>query len=229
MATTHPRHAAGTGTIRATAVGGVLFFLFILGYAQLTTGSPSATDPGREVLVYLSDHQGDLQLAAVCIGFAMPAALVALGGLVRALRHADAPAARIAADVALAGGALAAAATVAGSVVLGAIATSAGDLTPGAAAVWWTLHLLGFGGTLLGLLLLVGATAVVSLQSDLFPRWFAFASAALAALSVVGAATVGYDAAGIQIVAGLAVLLDSVWILVVSLYLWRDPTRALAQ
>jgi len=49
----------------------------------------------------------------------------------------------------------------------------------------------------------------------------------LALVSLVGACTIGYDADGIQAVAGIAILLDTAWILLVSIYLWRDPELAL--
>jgi len=49
----------------------------------------------------------------------------------------------------------------------------------------------------------------------------------LARVSLVGACTIGYDADGIQAVAGIAILLDTAWILLVSIYLWRDPELAL--
>ena len=49
----------------------------------------------------------------------------------------------------------------------------------------------------------------------------------LALISVVGAFTIGYTTTGIQVVAGIAVLLDALWILAVSIYLWRDPALAL--
>lgn len=60
------------------------------------------------------------------------------------------------------------------------------------AHVWWTLHLMSLGATLLGLLLLIGTTAVIRLRTQLFPRWFAIASAALALLSIAGAFTIGF-------------------------------------
>jgi hypothetical protein len=88
---------------------------------------------------------------------------------------------------------------------------------------------MSIGATLLGLLLLIGATAVVSLESQLFGRWFAVASVVLALVSIVGAFTIGYATTGIQATAGIAVILDSVWILFVSFFLWRDPELALAR
>lgn len=48
----------------------------------------------------------------------------------------------------------------------------------------------------------------------------------LALASMIGAFTIGYDTAGIQVVAGIAIVLDSVWIFLVSIFLWRDTAVA---
>ncbi len=61
----------------------------------------------------------------------------------------------------------------------------------------------------------------------LFGRWFALAGIVLAVLSTIGACTIGYDSSGLQATAGIAVLLDSVWILLISFFLLRDPNLAL--
>jgi hypothetical protein len=127
---------------------------------------------------------------------------------------------------ALAGGVLAAASTAATALVQGTVALQINDLGPSGVRVWWTIYLLSTGATLLGLLVLVGAAAVVSMHGRPFARWFVVTSAVLALVSAVGACTIGYDSSGIQAVAGIAVLLDSVWMLLVSLFLWRDSVRA---
>jgi hypothetical protein len=122
---------------------------------------------------------------------------------------------------------LAAAGTVSGALILGTTATRIAEIGPASVRVWWTVFLMSFGATLLGLLLLVGATAIVSLETKLFPRWFAVASVVLALVSIVGAFTIGYPTIEIQVTAGIAAILDSVWILLVSLFLWRNPELAL--
>jgi hypothetical protein len=89
------------------------------------------------------------------------------------------------------------------------------------------MYLMSIGATLLGLLLAIGVTAIISLQQRLFARWFALASVGLALLSVAGASTIGYATTATYVLSGAAIVLDSVWIFVVSLFLWRDPTLAL--
>jgi len=53
------------------------------------------------------------------------------------------------------------------------------------------------------------------------------ASTVLALVSAAGVFTIGYTAAGIQVVAAIAAILDGVWILMVSIHFWRDPALAL--
>ena len=220
-------HIPGSTSVRISALGGAISFALILGFANLTSGSPSATDSTQKIFNYISAHDGRLQLAAVLYGLAMPAALLFVSGLFRALREAEGERAGLAV-AALAGGVLAAASTVTGALVLGVTATRIADIGPANARLWWTMYLMSFATTLLGLVLLIGATAVVSLESGLFARWFGVASVVLALISIVGAFAIGYaTTTGILATAVLALILGGVWILLVSLFLWRDPKIAL--
>ena len=219
-------HVPGSVSVRLAALGGAVFFALFVAFASLTSGTPNASDSARETFNYLSAHDGRLQLAAVLYGLAMPAALLFLSGLFRALREAEGGKAGLAVT-ALGGGVLAAASTVTGALILGVTATRIVDIGPADARLWWTMFQMSFGATLLGLLLAIGATAIVSLETKLFPRWFSLASVLLALLSIVGAFTIGYATTGIQDTAGIAVIVDSVWIFVVSFFLWRDPELAL--
>jgi hypothetical protein len=203
----------------------VEFFVLIVVFAALTGGAPAATDPGADVVDYVTTNQGRLQGAAVVAGFAMVAALWWVGGLSQALRRAGDGDPGLALT-ALAGGALAAAAMVTNALILGTVATDIEELGADGVGVWWTMSRLSFGAVLFGLLVVITATTWAAVQWHLFRPWFRWAGVALAIASAFGAATIGFDAAGIQVVAGIAILLDSVWILLVSLDLWRDPTLA---
>src|SRR5262245_61345766 len=101
-----PRRA--TTSLRLPALAGPFFFALMIVHAQLRTGAPSATDPAREVVSYFGRHQDELQLGAVALGLAMPAALVWLAGLVDLLRRVEGER-PIATLTALGGGILAAA------------------------------------------------------------------------------------------------------------------------
>jgi hypothetical protein len=196
-------------------------------FGVLLSNTPSITDSGKEVFDYFAKHNDRIQAAAVVIGLAMPAALLWLSGLFRALRKAEGKNS-VLAVAALGGGILTAATTTTVAVILGTLANRFNDLGPSGTRVWWTMYLLSVGATLLGFLLFIGATAIVCWQNHLFPRWFAFASVALAVASLVGSCTIGYAYIGILAVAGIAVILDGVWVLLVSRYLWRNPDLALS-
>ncbi|MGZ4172384.1 MAG: hypothetical protein ACXVRN_13565 [Solirubrobacteraceae bacterium] len=214
-----------TTSLRLPALAGAVFFALIIVYAELRSPAPAASDSAREVASYFARHHERLQLGAVALGFAMPAVLIWLTGLVQALRQVEGPS-RIASLTALGGGILAAASTVTGALVQGTTAIRFVDLGAGGTRTGWTMVLLSLGGTLLGLMLVIGATAAVSLRTQLFARWFTVASCVLVLLSLIGAFTIGYGSDAIQIIAGIAVLLDSVWILLVSVFMWRNPQRA---
>ena len=179
-----------TTSLRLPALAGAVFFALMVLYAQLRSPAPAATDPAREVARYFARHHDKLQLGAVALGLAMPAALIWLTGLVQALRQVEGPS-RIASLAALGGGILAAASTVTAALVQGTTAIRFGDLGVGGTRTGWTMVLLSLGGTLLGLMLVIGATAAVSLRTRLFARWFTVASGALALLSLIGAFTIG--------------------------------------
>jgi hypothetical protein len=156
---------------------------------------------------------------------AMPAALLFLSGLFRALRKAEGGASGLAV-AALSGGILAAASTLTGALFLGTAAARYVDLGPAGARVFSTMVLCSVGATLTGQMLMIGTTAAVCLQTHLFARWFALASVVPALASVVGAFAIGYDGTGIQVVAYIAGGLNAVWILLVSMFLWRRPELA---
>jgi hypothetical protein len=219
-------HGPGAMSVRLAALAGAIFFALMVVQANFRSGAPSATDSGEKIFRYVTAHADRLQLGAVLLGLAMSAAIVWLSGLFRVLRRAESgtPAVAVAA---LAGGVLAAASTVVSALIEGTMATRIDDLGPAGVRVWWTLFLLSIGATLLGLFVLIGATAIISLQTPLFGRWFDVASVVLALASLVGAFAIGYATTAIQIVAAVAIVLDGVWILLVSISMWRDPTLAL--
>jgi hypothetical protein len=221
-----PVRTPGAGSVRLAALAGVAFFALMVAWASTRGGAPSATDSGQKIYDYVADHDGRLQLGAALLSLAMSAALVWLSGLYRVLRRAEGgvPAFAVAA---LAGGVLAAASTVIGALIQGTLATRIDDLDPAGARVLWTMLLLSTGAMLVGLLVTIGVTAIVGLRTTLFRRWFAVAGVVLTLASLVGAFTIGYAATGIQVVAGLALLFDGVWMLLVSLFVWRDPELAL--
>jgi hypothetical protein len=194
--------------------------------SQFQGSRPSLDDSSQEIFTYIRDNQGDLQASAALFGLAMAAALFWAWGLFNALRKADNGNPGLAV-VAVAGGALAAAMTIMSSALLATTALRINDLDPADARISFTLYQLTQVGTNFGLAVLIGAAAIVSLRRGLFARWFTIASVILAIISLVGALGVAYAGDAIQIIGGIALILDVVWIVLVSVRLWRTPEIAI--
>lgn len=213
--------------MREAAIGGFVFFALVILHANLRNGAPSATAPARDVVDFVTDHQWRLQLGAVAIAFAMAAALVWLSGLVQVLRRVEGGTAGLS-TIALGGGIVAAAASVTTALVQATVAARIVDLGVDSVRPLWTMFLLSTGATLIGLLVVIGATAVASLEQHVFPTWFVVSTLLVLLVSIVGAGTIGFTTAWIQATAGVAVLFDAVWILLVSILLWRHPDAGLS-
>jgi len=74
--------------------------------------------------------------------------------------------------------------------------------------------------------LTVGATAAVSLRHGLFARWVGVVGVVLAAVSFAGSFGIAYSSvAGLV---GVPLSLDTLFILVVSVFMWRTPEVGVA-
>jgi hypothetical protein len=218
----------GNRSTRVSALAGLVFFALMMVHAGLRSGAPGSEDSGQRIYDHLVEHAGRYQLGAVALGLAMVAVLVSLPALFGTLRSAEGGS-YASGLVAVAGGVLAAASAVLMALIEGTLATRIEDIGPAGARTWWTMFLMGVGPVLIGLLVVIGATAAVSARRRTFGRWFTMVSFVLVAASLVGAFAIGYATVGVQVTAAIALLLDGVWILVVSLMLWRHPEMAHAE
>jgi hypothetical protein len=206
--------------LRVPAVAGAVCFALIVVHAQLRSGAPSATQPAQDVVAFISRHQERLQLSAVALAVAMPVAIVWISAVLDALRRIVGRTC-VGQRTAYAGGIVAASAGISTALVEGLLALRSSDLGAGATRALWTLFLTSTGAIALGLALLIAGTVAAARRTRLFSRWFTIASVGLAVLSLAGAVTIGYDSAAAQIVAGVAVVLAGVWMLLVSVSMWR--------
>ena len=188
--------------------------------------APSATESSQKIFSYLALHQGQLQASAVLAALAASAVLVWVSALFRAFRSVEGRTTGPAL-AAFGGGVLTAASTVTLALIGGTTATRLDDLGPAGARVFWTMIGLSRGAILVGLLVVIGATALVCLRTQPF-RWFAVPNAMVALFSGIGACTIGYTTPWIQAVAGWAIFIDGLWILLVgiSLSAWNRPDTA---
>lgn len=108
------------------------------------------------------------------------------------------------------------------------IACRIGELDPSLTRVLSTLEQFTQGGILFGLLVAIGLAGVVSLQTGLYGRWFALSSLVLAVVSLVGGSSLAYANHTSQTLGAIGLSLDSLWILVLSVLIYRKPALALS-
>ena len=215
-------------SVRLCALAGLAFFvLIVVGGPILQGGSPSATDSAAKIFHYISTHVGKLKASGAVFSFAMAAVLVWLAAHFSSLRKAEGGRSGFAV-AALAGGILATAAQVINSAVVAVMALRIHDLGPSGAHFFWTFQLFLGGALVTGLTILVGASALVFLNTGMYPRWFAWASGALAVVDLVGILAIAYANGAIMGISFIGINLTVIWILGISIVLWRKPERAIA-
>jgi hypothetical protein len=214
-----------TRWVRLTALAGVVFVILIIVQGVVMGDAPTLTDSAQKIFDYFNNHQRNVKAAAGLYALAMSAVLIWVTGLFCVLRKAEGGKAGLAVT-ALVGTVLTAATTVISAAIEAATALRINDLDPSGVRVFYTLQQFIQGGVLFGLLLAVGATAAVCLRTGLFARWIGLAGVILAAASVAGAFGIAY--ASLQPLAGLMLYLDTLFVLVVSVLMWRKPELGVA-
>jgi len=212
--------------VRLAAVAGVVFVILIVVQGPVLNGnSPKLTDSTQTVFNYFNAHHSRIKLSAALYAAAMSAILFWLPGLYGTLRRAMGNAGL--ALAAAAGTVLAAAMSVATAAIEATLACQVGELGPSLARVFYTLELFTQGGILFGLLVAIGSTAAVSLQTGLFGRWFGLLSLLLAVGSLLGGSGLAYANNTAQALEVIMLSLDTLWVLLVSVQLLRKPQLAL--
>jgi hypothetical protein len=215
-------------SVRLCALAGLAFFvLIVVSGPILQTSMPSLTDSSGKIFRYLSTHVGKQKASGALAAFAMAAVLVWLAGHFSSLRKAEGGRSGFAV-AALGGGILASAATVFSAAIQAATALRIHDIGLGGARLWFTITTFAGATPIVGLTILVGASAVVFLNNGMYARWFAWASGALAVVDLVGILAIAYGSNALQGIFAIGISLTLIWILVISVLLWRNPERAIA-
>lgn len=135
-------------------------------------------------------------------------------------RHAEGGAGRLS-GIALTGGV----ATVAIVMVANGLGAYSA-LHPEASAGSFQISSILLGYAAFAIAVLVAATSVVVLRTKLLPSWFAWAGEALAIGWLIGAASVSTESTAIFTIGFVVFLLWAVWIVVLSVLLYRTPQSA---
>jgi len=209
---------------RWAALAGVVFVVLVLLSTFIPGSPPKLSDSSLKIFRYFHDHKSSLQIASFLGGLAVIPALIWASALWRRLRSAedDGRGALLAITGLVVGGTLA----TASGVIVVTVAVRLAGLTPLGARFFFTLATFTGNASAFGLALLALGTAMVTLRSGVFPRWFGWVSAALGLLWIVAGLGAAYTGDTPQTIALVVFLVFVVWILVSVALLWTPPKAA---
>lgn len=167
----------------APLTGAVFFVLYVVGFALIGEVGGTSTPPAGEIVDLLEDGSTRI-LAGVYMSLVSVAFLLWFVGSVRStLRGAEGSPGRLS-GVAFGGGVAAGAAMAVSYAPIGQAAMRAGSddgIGPEAALVFYDFYRAILGAAApIGFAVLIGAAAVVSFRTQLFPPWLMWASVVIA-------------------------------------------------
>lgn len=212
---------------RYGAAAGVLFVILIVVGTFIPGSPPSPDDSIQKLGKYYVDHTGAIKVSAFLIGLAAVAFLWFLGSLWSMLRRAEDT--RRLATIAVGGGIVALVLVLTAFALNStlAIAVNSSGATAGVNPKFIYLLSLTIGGMAnFGVAVLVGATAVATLRTRVFPALLGWASVMLAVGWLVAGYAVATDNQAIFIVGFIVFIAWVVWILAISFFLFRPREQA---
>jgi hypothetical protein len=199
------------------ALAGVVFVVLVVASAFIGGNPPKVTDAPTKIVKYFRDNRDSLRVGSYLAGASVVAFLWFLGTLFGRLRRAEGGTGRVS-GIALTGGVVAlGVATIANG--LGAYAA----LHPENSVGFFQTSTILFGYTGFAIAVFVAATSAVLLRSKLLPGWLGWAGAAISVAWLVGSASVSTENDTIGGFGFVVVLVWAVWIVVLSVLLYRAP------
>ena len=203
----------------AALVGGIAFVILIVAVIILSGSPPKLDDDAQKFASYFKDHADDLKVAGYLGGLAFVPILCWLGALWRNLRRAEGGDPRL--TVAAAGGLLiGGSAVLVSTAMISAVAVNIKDI--GTASKFFMIFAqFMFASSSFGFAVLVGAVAVITLRSGVFPKWFGWGSTLLAlAWLVAGVGSVSTSDTWTTVTMVVATVWLA-WILVISVLMYQ--------
>jgi hypothetical protein len=190
---------------RLAPLSGVLFLILAVAAFALLGETPMSDDSTAEVLDFWKDNEDEAQFSALLTALAA-ISLAWFGGVLRvALRKGDPDPGRLSA-VAFGGALVAATGIALFAGIAFALGDTVGDVPPEVTQTLSVMNSDMFFPTAVGVVLMLLATGLVIVRSDVLPRWLGWVSIVL---GVVGMTPAGFFAflATLVWVAGLGVML----------------------
>ena len=206
----------GRGARWAPLVGVGAFALWVVGIA-LDPGVPDLfVDSGAKWLTFVSDNPGGINVSRLLLLLGDFLFILFLGTLRTRLSAFEA-APRHWTAIAFGGGLVTAAMLIGTSTPVLAASATADALEPSAAQALGVLEFAFFIGAGIAGASLLAATGMIAIRTAVLPTWLGWASLVLALLMLTIIGPIGF----IAIVIGLPL-----WVLVVSILLWRRSDTA---
>ena len=200
------------------ALGGVVFVVLAVVGAFMAGSPPKVSDPDGKIVKFTKDNQDALRVASYLAGLGLAFFLFFLGAVGSRLRQAGSG--RLAATAVMGGVATAAIAAVGYSI------NAYGALHPLESAGTFRLSTVVFGFLGFGAFVLTEATSIVIVRTKFLPAWLGWFGGLVALLWLVGGAAVSTEDDTIFAIGFVAFLAWALWLLVLSVMLFRTTDSA---
>ena len=200
------------------ALGGVVFVVLAVVGAFMAGSPPKLSDPDAKIVKFTKDNQDALRVASYLAGLGLAFFLFFLGAVGSRLRQAGSG--RLAATAVMGGVATAAIAAVGYSI------NAYGALHPLESAGTFRLSTVVFGVLGFGAFVLTEATSIVIVRTKFLPAWLGWFGGLVALLWLVGGAAVSTEDDTIFAIGFVAFLAWALWLIVLSVMLFRTTDSA---
>jgi hypothetical protein len=205
---------------RWSALGGILFVVLVVAAAVLPGEPPKPGDPAIDVSRWVTDNEQALRWAAYLSALAAVPLLWWLGGLWRMMRRAEGGSPRLAV-AALGGAVFSGALSVAASVVLSTVAIYGARELGSGIRFFYLLSTGMSGAALLGIAVFVGSISALAIRTQVLPAALGWFGALVALAAVLGGAMVASTRDEYFVLAMIAYIGASLWILITSVIMLR--------
>jgi len=204
------------------ALGGVVFVVLAVIGAFLAGSPPKVSDPDGKIITFTKDNQDALRVASYLGGLGLAFFLFFLGAVGSRLRRAGAGSGRLAATAVMGGVATASIAAIGFSI------SAYGALHPVESAGTFRLSTVVLGMLGFGAFVFTEATSIVIVRTKFLPAWLGWAGGLVALLWLIGAAAVSTEDDTIFAIGFVAFLAWALWLIVLSVTLFRTTDSAAA-
>jgi hypothetical protein len=202
------------------ALAGVVFVVLSVIGAFIAGSPPKVSEPDLKIVKFTKDNQDALRVAAYLAGLGFTFFLFFLGTVWTRLRRAEGGSGRLAGTAGVAGAAAVAIAAVGFGI------NAYGALHPVESAGSYRLATVVFGMFGFAGLVFVEASSIVILRTKFLPAWLGWLGMLSALLWLIGSAAVSTENDTIFVFGFVAFLVWALWIVILSVFLFRTTEAA---